>query len=116
MALLTCFSPHFPCTLQGRATASASSRVVNELQKLHELALPDLAALPSAMVEKELLMHASGYGVALVPRRALALYRRKESLVTLPLAEHFEREIVVLTRKHRKLPPHVAEFVKNILF
>ena len=59
---------------------------------------------------------ASGYGVALVPRRALALYRRKESLVTLPLAEQFEREIVVLTRKHRKLPPHVAEFVKNILF
>ena len=59
---------------------------------------------------------ASGYGVAFVPRRALALYRRKESLVTLPLAEQFEREIVVLTRKHRKLPPHVAEFVKNILF
>jgi hypothetical protein len=36
--------------------------------------------------------------------------------VTLPLAEHFEREVVVLTRKHRKLPPHVAEFVENALF
>ena len=59
---------------------------------------------------------ASGYGVALVPRRALALYRRKESLVTLPLPVQFEREIVVLTRKHRKLPPHVARFVENILF
>lgn len=59
---------------------------------------------------------ASGYGVAFVPRRALALYRRKESLVTLPFAEHFEREVVVLTRKHRKLPLHVATFVENILF
>jgi hypothetical protein len=35
---------------------------------------------------------------------------------TLPLAENFEREVVVLTRKHRKLPPHVARFVENILF
>lgn len=59
---------------------------------------------------------ASGYGVALVPRRALALYRRKESLVTVPLGAHFEREVVVLTRKHRKLPAHVARFVENILF
>jgi DNA-binding transcriptional LysR family regulator len=59
---------------------------------------------------------ASGYGVAFVPRRALALYRRKESLVTLPFAEHFEREVVVLTRKHRKLPAHVERFVENILF
>ncbi|MFO1484159.1 MAG: LysR family transcriptional regulator [Verrucomicrobiaceae bacterium] len=59
---------------------------------------------------------ASGYGVAFVPRRALALYRRKESLVILPLADHFEREMVVLTRKHRKLPAHVARFVENILF
>lgn len=31
----------------------------------------------------------------------------------MPLAEHFEREIVGLTRK---LPPHVAEFEKNLLF
>jgi DNA-binding transcriptional LysR family regulator len=59
---------------------------------------------------------ASGYGVAFVPRRALALYRRKESLVKLPFTEQFEREVVVLTRKHRKLPPHVATFVENILF
>lgn len=59
---------------------------------------------------------ASGFGVALVPRRALALYRRKESIVTLPLEEPFEREIVALTRKHRKLPPHVEQFVQCILF
>ena len=59
---------------------------------------------------------ASGYVTAFVPRRALALYRRKESLVTPPFAEHFEREVVVLNRKHRKLPAHVERFVENILF
>jgi DNA-binding transcriptional LysR family regulator len=59
---------------------------------------------------------ASGFGLAFVPRRALALYRRKESIITLPMADFFERQIVALTRKHRKLPPHVAQFVENILF
>ena len=58
---------------------------------------------------------ASGYVTAFVPRRALALYRRKESLVKLPFAEHFERQVVVLNRKHRKLPAHVERFVENIL-
>lgn len=59
---------------------------------------------------------ASGFGLAWVPRRALALYRRKESIVTLPMDVCFEREVVALTRKHRKLPPHVQHFVANILF
>ncbi|MBL9178953.1 MAG: IS4 family transposase [Verrucomicrobiaceae bacterium] len=45
MALSTCFLPHFPRALQGRAKNSAASRIVNELQKLRDLALPDLAAL-----------------------------------------------------------------------
>ena len=47
---------------------------------------------------------------------AVALLWRKESLVTLPFAGQFEREVVVITRKHRKLPAHVARFVENILF
>lgn len=59
---------------------------------------------------------ASGFGAAMVPRRALALYRRKESIVSVPMTERFEREVVVLTRKHRRLPMHVARFVENILF
>jgi hypothetical protein len=45
MALSTCFLPHFPRTLQGRAKGSASRRVLTELQRLRDLALPDLAAL-----------------------------------------------------------------------
>lgn len=59
---------------------------------------------------------ASGFGLAFVPRRALALYRRKESIVTLPFPERFERDIVAVTRKHRKQPQHVQRFVDNILF
>jgi DNA-binding transcriptional LysR family regulator len=59
---------------------------------------------------------ASGFGVAFVPRRALALYRRKESITTVPFAERFERDVVAITRKHRKLPPHIQRFVGNILF
>jgi DNA-binding transcriptional LysR family regulator len=59
---------------------------------------------------------ASGFGLAFVPRRALALYRRKESIVTLPFPERFERDLVAVTRKHRKQPQHVQRFVDNILF
>lgn len=59
---------------------------------------------------------ASGMGVSIVPKRALALYRRKNAICVLPLAKPFVRELVVLTRKHRKLPVHVAGFIENILF
>ena len=59
---------------------------------------------------------AAGMGVALVPQRALALYRRREAIVKLPFAKRFTRELVVLTRKHRKLPAHVEAFIANVLF
>jgi DNA-binding transcriptional LysR family regulator len=57
-----------------------------------------------------------GMGVSFVPIRALALYGRKKRLVRLPLQKRFERELVVLTRKRRKQPGHLKEFVENILF
>jgi DNA-binding transcriptional LysR family regulator len=57
-----------------------------------------------------------GMGVSFVPMRALALYGQKKSLVRLPLPDRFEREIVVMMRRHRKQPQHLAEFVKNVLF
>ena len=57
-----------------------------------------------------------GMGIGFVPIRALALYGRKRTLVRLPLPQRFEREIYVVMRRHRQQPPHVAEFVKNILF
>lgn len=59
---------------------------------------------------------ASGFGLAWVPRRALALYRRKGTLLSIPFSERFERDVVAVTRKHRKLPQHVESFVENILF
>ena len=57
-----------------------------------------------------------GMGLSFVPVRSLALYGRKKRLVRLPLANRFERELVVLTRRHRKEPEHLKEFVRNILF
>lgn len=45
MSPRTCFLPHFPRTLHGRAKTSESGRVARGLRQLRELALPDLAAL-----------------------------------------------------------------------
>ena len=59
---------------------------------------------------------ASGMGVAMVPQRSLAIYRRKASITRLKMPESFSRDIVVVTRKHRRVPAHVTQFVENILF
>ncbi len=57
-----------------------------------------------------------GMGVSFVPKRALALYGRKKSLVRLPFPDCFERPLVVVMRRHRKQPEHLVEFVNHILF
>ena len=57
-----------------------------------------------------------GMGVSFVPMRALALHGQKRSLARLHLSERFERKLVVVMRKHRKQPKHLAEFVQNVLF
>lgn len=59
---------------------------------------------------------ALGMGVSFVPIRALALYGRRRALRRLKLPERFSRELVVLVRRHRQLPIHVAEFAERILF
>ena len=59
---------------------------------------------------------ALGMGISFVPVRALALYGRKRNLSRIALAEKFERELVVVMRRHRKQPEHLRNFVKNILF
>ena len=48
--------------------------------------------------------------------RALALHGRKKNLVRLHLPDRFVRELVVVMRKHRKRPQHLADFVDGILF
>lgn len=57
-----------------------------------------------------------GMGLGLVPIRALAIYGQKKNIARLHLPNRFERELVVVMRKHRKQPEHLAQFVENILF
>ncbi len=59
---------------------------------------------------------ALGMGVSFVPIRALALYHQKEKVVRIAHPKRFSRELVVLVRKHRKLPDYLERFVTNILF
>jgi DNA-binding transcriptional LysR family regulator len=59
---------------------------------------------------------ALGMGVGFVPARALAPYRGKRTLRQLPWPDRFVRELVVLVRHARRLPPHVEQFVANVLF
>jgi DNA-binding transcriptional LysR family regulator len=57
-----------------------------------------------------------GMGVSFVPIRALALYNQKQKLIRVPLSARFTRELVVVIRKHRKLPVHIEQFIANVLF
>jgi DNA-binding transcriptional LysR family regulator len=57
-----------------------------------------------------------GMGVSLIPTRALALYGRKRNIRRIAVASRFTRELVVVIRKHRKMPQHFEQFVENILF
>jgi DNA-binding transcriptional LysR family regulator len=57
-----------------------------------------------------------GMGVSFVPIRALALYNQRRTLTRVPLPARFSREVVVVARKHRKLPAHLGQFIENVLF
>lgn len=59
---------------------------------------------------------ALGMGVSFVPARALALYAGKRTLHRLRWPQPFVRELCVVVRRHRKLPPHLAQFIDNVLF
>jgi hypothetical protein len=58
MALLTCFLPHFPRTLQGRAKKSATSCLASGLRQLRDLALPDMAALLGGLLPADFFANA----------------------------------------------------------
>jgi DNA-binding transcriptional LysR family regulator len=57
-----------------------------------------------------------GMGISFVPVRALALYNQRQRVLRVPLAAKFTRELVVVVRRHRKLPAHIEEFIGNVLF
>jgi DNA-binding transcriptional LysR family regulator len=57
-----------------------------------------------------------GMGISFVPIRALALYNQRQKLLRVPFPTRFTRELVVVVRKHRKLPVHIEQFIANVLF
>lgn len=59
---------------------------------------------------------ALGMGASFVPARALALYGQKKTIQRVQLRERFSRELVVVSRRQRKMPEHLAQFIGNILF
>jgi DNA-binding transcriptional LysR family regulator len=59
---------------------------------------------------------ALGFGVSVVPQRALALYGRSRKVQRFSIPERFERELLVLTRRLPPPPVHVMSFVEGILF
>lgn len=59
---------------------------------------------------------ALGMGVSMVPIRALAIYNQQQKLIRIPLPVRFERQLVAVVRKHRKLPAHIDAFIEGILF
>lgn len=59
---------------------------------------------------------ALGLGIALVPRRAVTGFPRRNQLQRIPLPEEFSRRLAVVIPKLTRTPRQVAEFVGNILF
>ncbi len=59
---------------------------------------------------------ALGMGASFVPIRALALYHQKHGLQRIALPERFVRDLVVVVRKNRQMPPHLQQFIEHILF
>ncbi|MEZ0274149.1 MAG: LysR family transcriptional regulator [Roseimicrobium sp.] len=59
---------------------------------------------------------ATGMGIGLVPRRALAAFARRQAVQRLPWKPRFTRELAILARKERKRAAHVQAFVDHILF
>lgn len=83
------------------------------------MALEGLAAEPAMQLDSfDLIINlvSLGMGISFVPMRALALYGAKHTLTRLPLPRRFERELVVVLRRHRKLQEHLTRFVENVLF
>jgi DNA-binding transcriptional LysR family regulator len=57
-----------------------------------------------------------GMGISFVPIRSLALYNQKRKLLRVSLPSRFTRELVVVTRRRRKIPDHLNQFINNVLF
>ena len=74
------------------------------------------AAMEPDNFDLSIHLAALGLGVSLVPRRALAGFPRKQQIRRIRLPEEFTRTLAVVVPSVTGTPPHVSEFVKNILF
>ncbi len=96
-------------------THSSTGEAIQRWLRARELRPAITAELDSF----DMIVHlcALGLGIALVPRRALAGFPRRNLLCRIPLPETFSRELVVVTRESPSAtPPHVRLFVESILF
>ncbi len=57
-----------------------------------------------------------GFGVAVVPIRALAIYGRRKAVTRISLGSTFERKLIAVARRDRKRPDHLDRFISKILF
>ncbi len=79
----------------------------------------DIQMTPALIADSyDLLINlvALGMGIACVPNRALAIYRRQRRLKMIPIRPKLSRELAILTRKSRILPDHIQGFVDRVLF
>ncbi len=92
----------------------------NTGQKLHQwMTANGWAVAPTMQLDSfDLIINlvALGMGVSFVPIRALALYGRKKQIQRLETKGRFTRELVVLMRRQRNIPEHLASFISNVLF
>lgn len=95
------------------STSSTGGRIKQWLKKAG-LTLEPTMELDS--FDQVISLVALGLGIATVPQRALASHPRKSILSKLAIRQRFEREVVVMVRKQRKIPEHIARFVNNVLF
>ena len=96
---------------------SASSQTGQQLRRwLKARGITAAASMEPDNFDLTIHLIALGLGLGLVPRRAVTGFPRKNQLQRIPLPEEFSRQLAVVIPKLTRTPPHVAEFVGNILF
>ncbi len=58
----------------------------------------------------------TGFGNAIVPIRALALYGKRKPVSRYPLPRPFSRELAIIARQDNQRPEHLSRFLKLTLF
>lgn len=100
--------------LIGLAKASESGRQLNRWIAERE---PDTRiVMLSDSFDLIINMVSLGFGCAVVPIRALAIYGKRKPVQRIRLENTFTRELVVVARRDRTRPQYLDEFIDKILF